>query len=296
MAKRRDIQLFSIAFLDLLSGALGAVIILFIAIPKARLEKENKKITNSTIESKNIKGSKQSIIKKNKTLQDKISGLLDQVRELEVENNALKVTKKNLDKKISSLEKENQKSNPSENDIGFKFKGKNIVLLIDVSGSMNTEDRIGQVKAGLKMLITSMGDEFNIDVIHFPNRHYSLYRPLWKSLMGMNQYNKEDIYNFLHQLRPYGPTPTREALVYALENYPKATDIVLLSDGAPTVGRTRKKDNIEEIIKVVKEKNYNDVQINTIGVGSDFLTNTQNDKYVFLENLASQNKGFFVGF
>ena len=34
MRKRRQIELFSISFLDLLSGALGAVIILYVAIPK----------------------------------------------------------------------------------------------------------------------------------------------------------------------------------------------------------------------------------------------------------------------
>ena len=34
MRKRRAIELFSISFLDLLSGALGAVIILYVAIPK----------------------------------------------------------------------------------------------------------------------------------------------------------------------------------------------------------------------------------------------------------------------
>ena len=34
MRKRREIPLFSISFLDLLSGALGAVIILYVALPK----------------------------------------------------------------------------------------------------------------------------------------------------------------------------------------------------------------------------------------------------------------------
>ena len=36
MRKRRSIELFSISFLDLLSGALGAVIILYVAIPKQK--------------------------------------------------------------------------------------------------------------------------------------------------------------------------------------------------------------------------------------------------------------------
>jgi hypothetical protein len=42
MRKRRQIELFSISFLDLLSGALGAVIILFVAIPK----EQNKNVSS----------------------------------------------------------------------------------------------------------------------------------------------------------------------------------------------------------------------------------------------------------
>ena len=40
MTKRREISVFNIAFLDLLSGALGAVIILYIAVPKSKVKSD----------------------------------------------------------------------------------------------------------------------------------------------------------------------------------------------------------------------------------------------------------------
>ena len=43
MRKRRQIEVFSISFLDLLSGALGAVIILYVAIPKNKKPVEEPK-------------------------------------------------------------------------------------------------------------------------------------------------------------------------------------------------------------------------------------------------------------
>src|SRR5690625_8002875 len=39
MSKRKDIEVFNISFLDLLSGALGAVIFLFIVVPKGGEER-----------------------------------------------------------------------------------------------------------------------------------------------------------------------------------------------------------------------------------------------------------------
>lgn len=38
--KRRDLNIFSVSFLDLLSGALAAVIILFIVVPKMTVEEK----------------------------------------------------------------------------------------------------------------------------------------------------------------------------------------------------------------------------------------------------------------
>ena len=294
MIKRREIQVFSISFLDLLSGALGAVIILFIAVPKAQMKKDIKKIQVAPV-LKDQMGKKIQIIKQEQKLKNKISGLQHQVFETIQENNSLKREIQELNNKLS-VKTEQKPATNLPVDVGFKFKGKKIIFIIDVSGSMFYEDRIGQVKAGLKMLITSMSNNFAIDVVHYPNGNESNYNALWSSMMETTQENKLDVYEFLHSLRPYGPTPTRDAIAYVLENYHDASDIVLLSDGAPTVGKTNKRDSIKDLLKFIKNKNTNNIQINTIGVGSNFLKDVENDKYVFLNSLAKEHKGFFVGF
>lgn len=305
--RKRDHQVFSIALLDILSGALGAVIILFVAVPKANIATENQNGRAPQSQSckrkvENKLSSKMSVVQQEKQLNRELASVKMQIESIKAERDAAKKENEELQSTVNKLVKlEEEKKDQSEKqgipvDVGFRFKGKRIVFLIDVSGSMVMEDRIGQVKAGLKMLITSMGREFQIDVVQFPSNYNFSYKSLWGDLNSVSEDNKVHIYNFLFNLRPYGATPTRDVLTYALENYPHLTDIVLLSDGAPTVKSGKHEDDIEDVLRVVRKKNNRKIQINTIGVGSDFLRDQYNTKYIFLKKLAEQNKGFFYGF
>ncbi|TNF30423.1 MAG: VWA domain-containing protein [Deltaproteobacteria bacterium] len=300
--KRRETNVFSIAFLDLLSGALGAVIILFVAVPKSKVEDPTKKeikekegfARQMTIEAqKDMMSDYQALLNQKEELEKKVS-------ELEGKNRDLNTKNKELQSQTSQEKKEQQSSDRQTAsipvDVGFKFKGKRVVFVIDVSGSMFMEDKIGQVKAGLKMLITSMGEDFSIDVVHFPDGMAREYRYLWGQPKQMTKRNKQVVYRFLHDLRPWGATPTRATMQFALRNYRDATDIVLLSDGAPTRSNSKQTDDIYAVISDIKSRNSKGVQINTIGVGSDFLMDTNNPKYIFLKRVAEQNQGFFVGF
>lgn len=283
MRKRREIQLFSISFLDLLSGALGAVIILYIAVPKSPV-----KVDVEVEEAKARHIQEQSI---------KIEESQKLVKELQEANKKLReeVEKAQLAKVEAPVTETN--SNPQEAfDVGFKFKGDKIVFIIDTSYSMYQEDRIGQVKAGLKMLITSMAPHFAIDVVQFPNGERTPYKVLWGGLKELSSLNKYDVYDFVYGMRPLGGTPTRDALLHVLNNYQDITDIVLLTDGAPSLHNSSRSDDIYDILKVVRENNPNKIQINTIGVGKEFIKDKSSNYYKFLELLASENKGFFVGF
>ena len=301
--KRRETNVFSIAFLDLLSGALGAVIILFVAVPKSKVEDPTKKelkekegfARQMTIEAqKDMMSDYTAILNVKEELEKKVSELEGKNRELTNQNNRLQAKSKQITE--DNKEARDRKTASIPVDVGFKFKGKRIVFVIDVSGSMFMEDKIGQVKAGLKMLITSMGEDFSIDVVHFPDGMAREYRYLWGRPKQMTKRNKQVVYRFLHDLRPWGATPTRATMQFALRNYKDATDIVLLSDGAPTRSNSKQTDDIYSVISDIKSRNNRSVQINTIGVGSDFLMNTHNPKYIFLKRVSEQNKGFFVGF
>jgi len=270
MRKRRQIELFSISFLDLLSGALGAVIILYVAIPKT-------KEVIPKISEENIEVVREELIKTQEEL-SKTKEMLSKVTEKLAQNPV-----------PASL-------GGKDVDVGFKFKGKEILFIIDTSYSMIEEDRMGQVKAGLKMLITSLGPDFRVEVIRYPLAERAPFKTLWGIPMENTLINQMDIFEFIYSMKPSGGTPTRDVMLFALENYQNISDIVLLSDGAPTYHNSNKKDDIYDILEVIRKENTRKVQINCIGVGSEFTKDKTSDRYKFLSQLAQEHEGFFVGF
>jgi hypothetical protein len=161
---------------------------------------------------------------------------------------------------------------------------------------MTEEERMTQVKAGLKMLLTSLPGDFKIEIIQFPLAQRAPFRSMWQTTKEFKGLNRMDAFEFIFSLRPSGGTPTRDTLLFVLKNYQEISDIVLLTDGVPTFHNSNKKDDIYEILRIVREMNSNKVQINTIGVGTNFLSDKTSDQYKFLSLLSSESNGFFVGF
>ncbi len=277
MRKRRPIELFSISFLDLLSGALGAVIILYVAIPKNHLPLKNEKKPETDKLNIELSLSRQKISK------------------LEAE---LEITKKMMSEKLTVPTQITAESTPPDkfDDVGFKFKGKEIVFIVDTSYSMTEEDRMGQVKAGIKMLLTSLGGSYKVDIVQFPLGERAPFRSMWGDTKEFKGMNRADAFDFIYSLKPLGGTPTRDTLLFVLENYENISDIILLTDGAPTLHNSNTKDDINEILKDVRSKNVNKVQINTIGVGQAFLKDKNSEQFKFLNSLSLESSGFFVVF
>lgn len=281
MRKRREIPLFSISFLDLLSGALGAVIILYVAIPK--------NVPPMKIDSTDTE--KVELLKEVKASQDEIAKLKEALEEKEA-----KLKEVSQPTTIGSGAPVETEGPRTDLDIGFKFKGRNIVFAIDTSMSMMDEDRIGQVKAGVKMLFTSLPPTYSIEVVQFPQGQRAPFKSLFGTIKEANTSNKIDAFDFIYRMRPDGGTPTRDVLLFILKNYDDVSDIVLLSDGAPSLHNSNKKDDIYDILRVVRENNPKKIQISTIGVGADFIKDKTSDRYKFLSSLSEQHNGFFVGF
>lgn len=285
MARRREINAFSLSFLDIISGALGAVIILYVAVPKSnpaekKLEEALKTAQVKDTQIAELKSEIEKLRELQKTAQDAIT-----------ENETLKA-------QIAATPEPEPKTDEGQGlEVGFKFKGKNIIFIIDTSLSMLTEDRMGQVKAGLKMLITSMPAGYNVDIVQFPNGRRSAYRPLFKALKPLNREAKLDIFDFIYALKPLGATPTRDVLNFVFKEYVEVSDIVLLTDGEPSLHESALKDDIYELLNhVVGLNRVAKIQINTIGVGQEVLHDKTGKPYQFLRILAEQNSGFFVGF
>jgi uncharacterized protein YegL len=273
MRKRRPIELFSISFLDILSGALGAVIILYVAIPKNKPVEVTKNDVVTEVLEQNLKKSEKELAKIKAELAEATAKLA-----------------------LVDSSKPDGIAGGKNLDIGFKFKGKEILFIIDTSYSMIEEDRMGQVKAGMKMLITSLSPDYKLEVVHYPFSDRAPFKSLWGVPKENTSFNQMDIFDFIYMLRPFGGTPTRDVLLFALRNYTHLTDIVLLTDGAPTFHNSNKKDDVYDILRAVREENGNKVQINCIGVGSQMTKDKTSDRYKFLSALANESGGFFVGF
>lgn len=272
MRKRRSTELFSLSFLDLISGALGAVIILYVAMPK--IPKSPPVVTPVPDRT------------------NEISSLEQKIDELKKQNSTLVEQLAEATKPVPIPEG----TGGIDMDIGFKFKGKKIIFIIDTSYSMTQEDRMGQVKAGLKMLLTSMPDTYQVELVQFPWGERAPFKTLWGSLRSNDTSTKLEAFEFIYSLKPYGGTPTRDVLSHVLNHYQDVSDIVLLTDGAPSLHNTNKADDFHDILKVVRELNKTKIQINSIGVGLAFIRDKTSEQYQFLSLLSQYNSGFFVGF
>src|SRR5690606_5409253 len=117
--------------------------------------------------------------------------------------------------KKTVVEKTPETSN-KDLDIGFKFKGRDIVFIIDTSYSMTEEERITSVKAGLKMLLSSLSSEYKVDIVQYPLGMRAPFRSMWGATRELKSMNKFDSFDFIYSLKPYGGTPTRDTLEFVL--------------------------------------------------------------------------------
>lgn len=290
MPKRRDSSPFNLALLDIITGALGAVIILYVAVPKANpLEDEIDKI-KELVEKKEVN------IKELQAELEQLKVLRASAEKAILENEDLRsqISQTQEEEKIEEAKKENDGQTL---DIGFKFKGRSIVFAIDTSRSMLDEDRMSQVKAGLKMLLLSMPKGYAIDIVQFPNGRRSAYRPLFGQMKALGIEAKYDAMDFIYAMKPLGATPIRDTLNYIFTNYTEISDIVLLTDGEPSIHESPIKDDIYDLLSHLSKLNgVRKVQINAIGVGQEVLKDKTGNAYQFLKLLSEQHSGFFVGF
>ncbi|MDE0635268.1 MAG: von Willebrand factor type A domain-containing protein [Candidatus Poribacteria bacterium] len=174
-----------------------------------------------------------------------------------------------------------------------------LTFVIDVSGSMNMENRLGLVKRSLTLLVDQLrpADKVGI-VVYGSDAHVVLPHTSIK--------NREYILEAINSLVPDGATNAEEGLrvgyKLALKNSKSdcINRVILCSDGVANVGQTGPDAILKKISNYVKEGvtlttvgfgmgNYNDVlmeQLANKGNGSYAYVDTIKEaKRVFVENL-----------
>ncbi len=156
---------------------------------------------------------------------------------------------------------------------------KDIIFVLDKSGSMKGNNKLGQAKEALKFCVNSLnkGDRFGI--ISFSTD----IEELDESLLRANKKNVEDAIRFISKIKSRGGTNINDALQTALAKDPDAKRpriIVFLTDGLPTVGER----NVDAILRNVEKAETESIRLFTFGVGYDVNTH-------FLDKLAESNRG-----
>ncbi len=179
---------------------------------------------------------------------------------------------------------------PNETELGTTALSKDIIFVVDKSGSMGGE-KIAQVKSVFTKIISDLPPDDYFNVIFFDNamRTYS------NTLMEANTKNKADAANFVNSLDANGGTNINQALLDSVGMFKTDSQrvpiIVFLTDGEPTEGIT----SPYVIRKNIKDANKEKVSIFTIAFGIENEANYDFLKALSLENYGKAQRFFLEG-
>lgn len=204
------------------------------------------------------------------------------------EVDALRTSVKELEQDNSKLRKEAEEKKLTV-FIGLTSKAKRIIMLVDMSGSMEKYSSL--MTETVRRLLAPLDDSHSIQVIGFQGEVPAVLTS-WKNgrvLTPMSRNNKTLAAKFASSLTGKfgGRTPTAQALNEALQ-YTNPQAVFLLSDGAPNTA-------INSIVNDFTSRNKNrslPLEVNTIALGDYFA----NPKLVnFMQDLAKKNNGQYIG-
>ena len=171
-----------------------------------------------------------------------------------------------------------------------------LVFVIDVSGSMARENRLGLVKRALRMLVDELRPTDQVGIVVYGSRGRVLLEPISGEF-------KQGILEAINALEPEGATNAEEGLRLAYEMAgrlvapDRITRVILLSDGVANIGNTGSHSILGEVAGYVDEG----ITLSTVGFGMgnyndelmERLANDGEGNYAYVDTL-SQAKRIFV--
>jgi len=156
----------------------------------------------------------------------------------------------------------------------------NLVFLVDVSGSMNSPDKLGLVQRSLKLLVDQMRAEDRIALV--------VYAGAAGMVLDSTPGNrKHRIKHAIDSLRAGGSTNGAAGiqLAYQIAERHKIEGginrVIIASDGDLNVGMT----DIDDLKELISRKRENDIALTTLGFGSG------NYNYSLMEQIADVGNG-----
>ena len=165
----------------------------------------------------------------------------------------------------------------------YERKNASLTFVIDVSGSMDMDNRLGLVKRSLELLVEQLGPRDSVGIVVYGSDA----RVVLESTSGSD---KGRILDAIYSLHPEGATNAEAGIRLGYQmamlafNPEGINRVIVCSDGVANVGMTGPDAILEEVRHYVEEN----VTLTTIGFGMD----NYND--VLMEQLADNGQGFYA--
>ncbi len=170
----------------------------------------------------------------------------------------------------------------------------NLVVIVDTSGSMVEDDRIGYARQGLHLLVDQLAEGDRIALVSFASQVYAR----WGFEDGLD---RAALHAEIDQLSAngatniYGALDTGMLMAQAAWDPERQNRVILLSDGQPTEGIT----DTQSILAMASDHVEQGIGLTTVGVGTDFnvalmrgLAEYGAGNFYFLEDAAAVTEVF----
>jgi Ca-activated chloride channel family protein len=175
---------------------------------------------------------------------------------------------------------------PSPAALAAAPQPKDIVFVLDTSGSMAEGDKLGQARRALEFCLRNLDERDRFGVVRFATEAEALA----DGLLPADDASREKAVAFVKGFKPIGGTAIADALARGLKLATVDHDpdrpcfVVFLTDGLPTVGTT----DVGKLVDVVTETaGKRPVRVFCFGVGTDVNTHLL-DRIVETTRAASQ--------
>ena len=284
MRKRKtSLEIFSIAFLDCICCGLGAVLIMLLLY---------------AVKTKDIYAEQKRYSETIGALSNKINGIevriADVAKELKLAQDKNEILGKiggTVEKQlvlITALSNKLVQAQNTKTILGLPISEKKLVFLIDVSGSMDKDQRLADVKGAFKVVMASLDSTYSVDLLSFTTAPNDIITPHKKRLTSVTNYERRSAIDFVTGLQAHGGTPTSDAVKYAFTHYPDAEALVLLSDGEPNNKLGAKLGAKLDAATIINNSNRRNIPIYTVGVGSE-MSKTNSTARKFMETVAKES-------
>jgi Ca-activated chloride channel family protein len=170
---------------------------------------------------------------------------------------------------------------PKEDWSTQEYSAKDVVFVIDTSGSMAGEAKIEKARAALLYGVRILRPQDRFNIISFAGEE----RLMEAGLIYADEKGRARGETFVKELKAVGGTNINQSLLASLRQFSEGDRerpkiVVFLTDGLPTVDVT----NVDRIIDNVRNATKPGVRLFTFGVGYDVNT-------ALLDKLAAENGG-----